>query len=110
MKRIIIFIGMILVLFLSCSTQKTVKSDSILKITNTTSDTLNYQECTAYVFEINLEYTDIKYWRAWLDSTPAYYKADIAVILQGEKKEFTFEEFFGRLGFDTEYFNKRESK
>ena len=54
---------------------------------------------TAYALEICFEYIDIETWSEWLKNTPAYYKVDVLVRLQDEEKEFTFDEFFGRLGF-----------
>lgn len=61
---------------------------------------------TAVGIDLNWEVSSMKEWRqGMLDKYPQANYHDVRVELNGEQKFFTYQEFYGALGFDTSIFN-----
>jgi len=65
-----------------------------------TGDTLIWDELACeHAYVLFIEFEGFKKWREWIKNTPAKHKADVHIEYEGEIKEFTFDEFFSKLGW-----------
>ena len=110
-KEGIVLLLLIMILFmifhirLSSRAEKEIRNkDVIIEVGVATIDSISafngIQPMGENAYAIYIEFVDIKKWREWIQCTSAKHKAEVHIEYEGKIKEYTFNEFFHRLGFE----------